>query len=135
MVAGELGGDAERIWRGRTAQETMQVFRRVTGVGPGLANMLVSLLRRCKDVNFPDIETTDVKADVHVRRVLERLGLVISGARDQEVWSTARRLNREDPAALDPPLWMIGYRWCHAGNPNCASCVMKDLCPRIGVNA
>ena len=39
------------------------------------------------------------------------------------------------PAALDPSLWMIGYRFCQPGNPNCKICVMRDVYPRIGVGA
>jgi endonuclease III len=110
----------------------IKLFLRVHGVGQNIANMFISLLRRCKDVNFPDIYTTNVKADVHVRRVLGRLGL-LTETTDSAVWRTAQRLNPEHPGAIDPALWVIGHDWCHPTRPDCVMCIMRDICAKAGV--
>lgn len=132
IVANEFGGDAEQIWKGRNAQEVVSLLMRVHGVGEGIASMAVALLRRCRGVQFPDQNAMNVKPDVHVRRVLYRLGV----ARDMceaEVLRAAERLNRKDPAALDAPLWVIGRRWCKKTDPDCEHCHMRCCCARRGL--
>ncbi len=74
----------------------------------------------------------DVKPDVHVRRVLYRLG--VAERRDEvEAVAAAARLNPEFPGALDPSLWRIGRRWCKESMPLCSDCIMNDLCPKVGL--
>ena len=74
----------------------------------------------------------DVKPDVHVRRVLYRLG-VADSQDEAEAVAAAARLNPEFPGAVDPSLWVIGRRWCKESMPLCPDCTMSDLCPKVGL--
>lgn len=132
IVAGELAGDAEAIWRGRTAHQVQMLLRRLYGVGEGIASMGVILLARCRGVRFPDWSAMNVKPDAHVRRVLYRLG-VAARSNEADAVDAAARLNPEYPGALDPALWVIGRTWCREKGPRCAECVMSGLCARVGV--
>ena len=130
LVSGRFGGDAEMLWRGRTAHEVKRELRQIHGIGEGIAAMGVILLQNCRGVHFPDSSTMDVKPDVHVRRVLYRLG--IAKSRDEaEAVAAAGRLNPEFPGAVDPSLWRIGRRWCKESAPLCPDCIMNDLCPKV----
>ena len=92
LVSERLGGDAEMLWRGRTAHEVKRELRAIHGIGEGIAAMGVILLQKYRGVRFPDSNTMDVKPDVHVRRVLYRLG--VAERRDEvEAVAAAARLN------------------------------------------
>lgn len=132
MVANEFGGNAELLWRGRTAQEVENRLRMIHGIGEGIASMAVILLERCRGVRFPDWSSMNVKPDVHVQRVLYRLG-VTAALSEVEAIRAAARLNPDYPGALDPPLWVIGRRWCKETSPNCADCKVSALCAKVGV--
>jgi endonuclease-3 len=133
MVCDEFHGDATRLWKGRTASETMEKFRKIPGVGPGIAAMLVILLERLGMAQFSDPHNIPVKPDSHVIRVMERLGLIPRGSTEQQVVAKARALKPDYPGALDSPLWYIGRQFCHPITPACAECPLNDLCPRVGV--
>lgn len=74
----------------------------------------------------------DVKPDVHVQRVLYRLGVAPSMS-EAEALRAAAHLNPEYPGALDSSLWVIGRRWCKDNAPLCTDCIMNDLCPKVGL--
>lgn len=132
LVSNQFGGNAELIWRDRTAQEVKRELRSIHGVGEGIASMAVILLQRCRSVRFPDWSNMDVKPDVHVQRVLYRLA-VAPGVSEGEALRAAANLNPEYPGALDPSLWVIGRRWCKDTAPLCSDCTMNDLCPKVGL--
>jgi len=133
MVCDEFHGDATRLWDGRTALETMQKFREIYGVGPGIAAMLVILLDQLGMVQFSDRYNIPVKPDTYVIRVMVRLGLIPPQSTEQDAVAKARALKPDYPGALDSPLWYIGRKFCHSISPACAECPLNDLCPRIGV--
>ena len=133
MVCDEFHGDATRLWKGRTASETMEKFRKIPGVGPGIAAMLVILLERLGMAQFSDPHNIPVKPDSHVIRVMGRLGLIPLGSTEQHAVAKARALKPDYPGALDSPLWYIGRQFCHPITPACAECPLNNLCPRIGV--
>jgi len=131
IVMTEYNGDTEKIWRDQTAGHVKSVFRRIFGVGPGIASMIVLLLEKCYKINFLDLDhkNMDVKPDVHVVRVFRRLGFT-NTSDPNEALLKARILNPEYPGALDGPLWIIGKKWCDQYNPKCATCVLSAVCPR-----
>jgi endonuclease III len=96
------------------------------GVGPKTAAcvLLFSLGRP----HFP--------VDTHVHRVASRLGLV--GERADAV-SAQALLQASVPAELVYALHMglirHGREVCIARRPLCSSCILADLCPRVGVSA
>lgn len=150
LVVREGGGDARKLWVGRRAEEVHELFMEVHGVGEGIASMVVALLDRVFGVPFGDLDhrAMDVKADVHVVRVLLRLGLLKHEASDgahepcqaaSEVGSTGaavavtRSMHPEYPALLDAPLWLIGRTWCSAVAPQCEACAVNSVCDKQAV--
>lgn len=131
IVLKEYDGDARKIWQNHTSAYVQSVFRRIYGVGPGIASMIVLLLEKCFKIDFTDLDhkTMDVKPDVHVVRVFQRLGLISIGD-SKEALKAARRFNPEYPGALDAPAWMIGKKWCSPFGPQCTACVMDAVCPK-----
>lgn len=126
LVQRETNGDASGLWKGRTSAEVERRFRSVHGVGPGIASMVVLLLERVFGLNFSDLDhrSMNVKPDVHVTRVLSRLGVMQDGLAIDPVGDpecrkdgsteaalaiqVTRRMNPGYPARLDTPLWIIG---------------------------
>ncbi len=75
-----------------------------------------------------------VVVDTHVARLSQRLGLTEE--------KTPEKIEK-DLSALVPqkdwvmfPHWLIthGRAVCNARKPKCSECVLKDICPKIGVN-
>jgi endonuclease III len=130
IVVDQFGGDASKIWHNHSAAYVNSVFQLIYGVGPGIASMMVLLLERHFKIHFTDLDhrKMDVKADVHVVRVLYRMGL-IDHPKEQEALKATRRLNPEFPGALDAPLWKIGKQWCKTESPLCNQCVANSVCP------
>ncbi len=129
LVVHRFGGDASRIWAGKTAAEVHRTFKGIFGVGQQIANLSVLLIEQRYGVRFSDLDhrRMDIKADTHTRRVLFRLGV----AWDEDVDSAtdaARMLNPDFPGELDPPLWIIGRVWCHASRPVCDDCPVSGVC-------
>lgn len=133
LVTSEFEGDAGEVWKGKPALVVQNTMRRIHGVGEGIAAMTVLLLNRCWNVRFPDWHAMNVKPDVHVQRVLYRVG-VATGLSEMAAQQAATLLNPEHPGALDPGLWMIGRTWCRESAPLCAACTLSDLCSRIAVS-
>jgi endonuclease-3 len=76
----------------------------------------------------------DVPVDTHVGRVGTRLGLLRPGAGLDE--------HHDAMLALTPPgaelelhvnLLRHGRRTCHARRPQCPECVLRRMCPRVGL--
>lgn len=132
LVSATLGGEAARMWTDVTAKDFKATFRELFGVGPGIADMTAVILLRLGWATFSDASKIDLKPDVHVVRVMHRLGLINEKTREAAI-AAARKLNPNYPGQLDTPLWKIGKNWCHEKNPDCAECVMGSVCPRIGI--
>jgi endonuclease III len=91
--------------------------------------MATNILARDFKVEFSDYYSVDVSADVHLRRVFTRLGLISEGASVEEVIYRARALHPEFPGLMDLPAWEIGRKWCRPSNPRCGECYMLEACP------
>ena len=129
-VVTQYHGDASRIWAGRpSSAEVVFRFLEFDGVGPKIASMAANILARDFKVPLADYYSIDVSADVHVRRVFWRLGLVAEEPTVEQVIYRARSLNPAFPGLMDFPTWKIGRQWCRPKTPDCANCYMKDLCP------
>ncbi len=93
------------------------------GVGPKTAGVVTVHLGG--EPAFP--------VDTHVKRLSRRLGF--SRREDPS------RIEEDLQALLSPELWAKGHqllvwhgrRTCFARSPACERCVVRDLCPRIGV--
>jgi endonuclease III len=134
IVVDEFAGNAAGIWAQGNAADVKAVFRRVHGVGPGIASMAVLLIEKAFGVRFSDLDhaAMDIKADVHTMRVLYRLGAAPAMTVADAI-EAARRLNPAYPGEIDGALWSVGRRWCRPQLPDCAGCPMNNLCARVGV--
>jgi endonuclease-3 len=129
-IANQYSGDAASIWSGKpSSAEVVYRFLEFEGIGPKIATMAANLLARIFKIQFSDYFSIDISADVHVRRVFNRLGFCASDASIEQVVYKARALNPTFPGMMDSPSWEIGRKWCNAGNPKCDACYMSDLCP------
>jgi hypothetical protein len=45
--------------------------------------------------------------------------------------AAAHVLNPDHPGALDLPAWDIGRRWRRPTTPDCPTCPLKRVCPRL----
>jgi endonuclease-3 len=132
IVIREYNGDVTKIWQDKTSTYVKSTFRRIFGVGPGIASMIVLLLEKCYRIHFSDLDhrTMDVKPDVHIVRVFQRLGF-ISVPNETEALEAARKLNPEYPGALDAPTWVVGKKWCTPFAPQCPACPLSRVCPKV----
>ena len=77
--------------------------------------------------------TAGVVVDTHVQRLARRLGL----AREKDAERIATELEALVPRAewitFPKRLILHGRRVCTARSPNCDTCVLNEVCPRVGV--
>ena len=129
-IAEEYDGDASRIWSGQpSSAEVVYRFLQFRGAGPKIATMAANILARDFKIPMADYYSIDISADVHIRRVLYRLGLIEKKATVEVTVYRARALHPEFPGLLDFPAWEIGRTWCKPKAPLCGECYMRELCP------
>jgi len=141
ILAEKYDGDARSLWEGDIeAAEVIARLKELRGVSQKIANMFARHLVTYYGVNLKGWERIDVAVDRHVARVFLRTGLVaakkgqsrysVSELREQVV-ARARELSPEYPAALDPPAFDIGMRWCTEREARCDG--KGEPCPLAGV--
>lgn len=129
-VCEQYGGDATAIWSGSpTTAEVDARLRQFRRIGPKKAAMAVEMLVTNFGVDLTEHAGTNVAYDVHVRRVFLRAGLVDHDS-FEAITAVARRLHPERPGLLDLPTWLIGRRWCHPTQPQCADCALTEACAK-----
>lgn len=103
---------------------SIEALVRLPGVARKTANVV---LATCFDI------PSGVIVDTHVIRLSGRIGL--SEHRDPEdIERDLMRLIPQDQwTFFGPALILLGRYTCTAKKPNCAGCVMQDICPKIGV--
>ncbi len=114
-------GDARRIWRGQSPGEVRRRLDKLR-LGPQLSRMAIGALIDTKRVRG----VGDVKADLHVRRVLGRLlrGRQLS---EREATLLTRRMYPKNPWKLDSKLFWLGKNVCKA-KPLCNRCELRHQC-------
>ncbi|MDA2980120.1 MAG: hypothetical protein O3B42_10240 [Actinomycetota bacterium] len=129
-VLADYGGDAAAIWSDEPkAADLQQRFRAFMGISQKKAAMAVEILERDLGVKVSELSGSDVAYDVHLRRVMLRTRLATDDTVAHMV-GVARSLHPTRPGELDFPLWDIGRQWCHKQNPECAECVLAEICPQ-----
>ena len=130
----KFNGDSSAIWSDKpSSAKVVYEFLQFDGVGPKIATMAANILARELKVPFSDYYSIDISADIHVRRVLHRLGLIKKGASVEQIVYKARALNPEFPGLIDLPLWEIGRNWCRPKKVLCNNCYLKDICSKTDV--
>lgn len=77
----------------------------------------------------------DITVDIHVNRISKRLGLVSPTVKQPEKINVALKqvLPAEFWAHWNSYMVQFGREVCKPTYPQCATCFLRDLCPRIGV--
>jgi endonuclease-3 len=116
----------ERAFTGMKDQELWDTLVALPGVGPKTAACV--LLFSLDRPYFP--------VDTHVHRVAIRLGLVpprSDAVATQKAFQAS--VPEDDMYALHMNLIRHGRAVCVAQRPRCSECVLRDLCPRVGVTS
>jgi endonuclease-3 len=98
----------------------------------------MAALEQIKGIGVKTISVTLIEAlgadlcpvDTHVHRIINRLGIVDTGAnRDATIEQLKPMLPPGRAFALHPNLLTFGRKVCTARAPQCASCALRRLCP------
>ena len=115
-------GDSRLIWRGQTPSVVLNRLLQIR-VGDQISRMIVGALIDTAQI----VGQGDLKADVHVRKVL---GRVFRGNRvsAKEAHEIADRMVPGDSWKLDGPLFLIGKKICKVSSPLCDDCDLNRVC-------
>lgn len=128
----KYNGDASQIWEGENSSaEIIYRFLCFEGCGIKIASMATNLLYRIFGVKYTDYSALDISPDIHIRRVLCRLGFVEDIEDIDSAIYKARSIYPPYPGILDKCCWNVGRKFCHPINPQCAKCDLKTLCLEI----
>lgn len=93
------------------------------GVGRKTANVV---LGNCFDV-------PGITVDTHVGRVSRRLGLTKLADPVKVEQDLMAIIPKKDWTIFSHRMIYHGRQVCHARKPDCANCVLADICPKVGV--
>jgi hypothetical protein len=125
-------GIASNIWNNKPSSATVVYrFLEFRGSGIKISTMAANILARQFRVSFSDNYSIDISPDVHVIRVMKRMGLVPKDASNDMIIYKARELNPEFPGVIDFSCWEIGRTWCHPQLPNCNECIIQVECKKV----
>lgn len=122
-------GNAGAIWAGRPSSAAIvRRFLEFDGAGPKVATMAANILVRDLSVDVTDRYSIDISVDVHIRRVMRRMGFVPEGASDEYIIYRTREMYPEYPGIFDLILWDLGRAVCRPEDPACAACKWAAQC-------
>jgi hypothetical protein len=117
------------------------MLRQFPGIGPKKASMIARdfasggclltclrerLKRRGVNLEVTHVYFSEMSVDVHVRRVLKRLGF--SRYREpQDFQNLARIIYPENPGLVDLFIWNLGRNICKV-KPKCQECPLNSIC-------
>jgi endonuclease III len=104
---------------------TMEELLTLPGVGRKTANLVLILGHRSAD---------NICVDTHVHRIANRLGWVRTRTPEQTEQALYAVAARRWWPLINLYLVTWGQNVCRPVYPRCRSCVLADLCPRIGVD-
>jgi endonuclease III len=124
-IAGEIirryQGDARMIWDQQDPALALGRLEEMR-VGPQISRMIVGALIDTGQIRGQG----DVKADVHVCRVLGRVFKGRDFSPDEA--TVAARQMATNPWLLDYPLWRLGMNTCRPRDPSCGECYLQPTC-------
>jgi endonuclease-3 len=103
---------------------TMEELLTLPGVGRKTANLVRILAHRSVE---------NICVDTHVHRISNRLGWVATRTPEQTEHALYRVASRRWWPIINLYLVTWGQNVCRPVYPVCGSCVIADLCPKIGV--
>ena len=120
-------GKANKIWNDNPSSATVVYrFLEFDGCGIKIATMAANILARQFKIPMKDYYSIDISPDVHIRRVLYRLGFIEKNAKVERVIYKARELNPEYPGLIDYLCWEIGKNYCKPKFKDC-ECKKCDM--------
>jgi endonuclease III len=122
-------GDASIIWGNKpSSARVVYDFLQFRGAGIKIATMAANILARQFQIEFADYYSIDVSPDIHICRVMWRMGLIEDENNTDSAIYRARELNPEFPGIIDFSAWEIGREYCRPTNPKCNSCYVRSEC-------
>ena len=109
---------------GGRVPSTMAELLTLPGVGRKTANLVLILAHRSAE---------NICVDTHVHRISNRLGWVGTRTPDQTEAALYAAAERKWWPVVNLYLVTWGQNVCRPVYPLCGSCVLMDVCPRIGV--
>lgn len=104
--------------------DTMEELLALPGVGRKTANLVLILAHRSPN---------NICVDTHVHRISNRLGWVRTRTPEETERALYRVTHRKWWPVINLYLVTWGQNVCRPVYPLCGSCVLSDLCPKIGV--
>ncbi len=124
-------GDVSKIWKGTpSSAKVVYEFLQFYGCGIKIATMTANILVRQFKIKFSDYYSLDISPDIHIKKVMKRMGLVPKNADATMIIYKARELNPEFPGIIDFSCWEIGRTYCHKTNPDCKNCIVGKECEK-----
>jgi len=135
-ISNDYNNDASEIWRNKpSSASVVYKFLQFEGSGLKISTMAANILARQYRIPFSDYYSIDISTDVHIIRVMKRIGYVPEKADNDMIIYKARELNPEYPGIIDSPCWEIGRKWCRPNNPDCENCIVNSECKMNSNNA
>lgn len=130
-ILDDFNGDVSKLWKGKpSSAKVVYEMLKFNGCGLKIATMTANILARQFRIEFSDYYSIDISTDVHINRVMRRMGFVPEDADNTMVVYKARELNPEFPGIIDFSCWEIGRTYCRPQNPKCDKCIVKDECKK-----
>ena len=130
-IVTQYKGKASMIWEGNPGSAAVvSRFLEFDGCGVKIATMATNLLHRALSVNYSDYSSLDISPDVHIMRVMNRLGLLPEDKKYDRTLAIyrAREVNPQYPGILDGLFWSVGKNYCRPSNPSCQDCSLHNVC-------
>ncbi|HQE58829.1 MAG TPA: iron-sulfur cluster loop [Spirochaetota bacterium] len=130
-IVHKYAGDASAIWKNKpSSSSVVYKFLEFKGSGIKISTMAANILARQFKIPFSDYYSIDISPDVHIIRVMKRMGLVPQKANNDMIIYKARELNPEFPGIIDSSCWEIGRTWCRPNCPDCNACIVNKECAK-----
>jgi len=109
---------------GGEVPRTMQELITLPGVARKTANVVLNNAFRIP---------SGIIVDTHVHRISPRMGLTKEGNPEAIERALMKIVPQSEWVQFGPAMVLYGRYVCTAKKPNCVECVLKDICPKIGV--
>ena len=125
----DYNDDISQIWKNKpSSANVIYKLLEFNGCGIKIATMATNILVREYGIELSDYFAIDISPDVHVKRIMFRLGLISDKNNVESIIYKAKELNPTFPGIIDIACWEIGRQYCHETNPECDKCPLKKCC-------
>jgi endonuclease-3 len=108
---------------GGEVPRTMEDLVPLPGIGRKTANVILG--------NAFDVP--GITVDTHVARLSQRMGLTTHAAADKIERDLMELIPQKDWTMFSHRMIFHGRQVCHARKPQCTTCILNKVCPKIGV--